>query len=1098
MEDALALCEAAVEQTEVFLATERQDAETAKAICVETGNQLLRLCAEASLERVAIEKLTPTGAAEYCKRAALGVSRCLGDRFANLGGVESEHDDINSLEAATSHCHRSLSQLESSVNENKHHRQELENCMEAALAEVRNTTVRLQSLCSGDTELEQKTMDDTFDGTLSSCSTAVSEVESLVAGQRDSQQCMQGKIRSAAARTASLGKQLHYLSGRQDDMKRSAFNDISSPTDLESALTLCEAAAKHAGECITSERFHVEAARAISVDTGKWLASICADGPVQGPSVEELTPAGAADFCKQSALDMSRSLHRQFACMSDMKPEDAARTNTLEAAALHCRRSFIQLQSSMNEKMQQKQELENSMKAALADVKNTTVRLQSLCGADTEFEQTVLDDTLGGTLSSCSTAVSDVESLVAGQRDSQQCMQDKMSSAAARTASLGKRLHHLSGRPSDVRSGKLDEISSSTDLESALTLCEAAAQQAEECITLERRDAEAAKAISVDTGKWLVSMCEDVPLEGPVVEELTAAGAADFCKRSALGMSKSLHGQFACMSDLKLKDAASTNTLEAASLHCRRSLVQLQSSVNNNRQQKQELEDSMKTVFAELRHATGRLRALHGRDTKLEQTVMDETFDATQETLSCHSAAVSEVEFLVSSQRDRQRCIQAELGSAVAKSVLLGKQLHHIAGCPIERQPESPSTLDAALTCCQAAVTPLEDALALHLATSTRVSEVEALSSTETAAKERAESLAKLVSEAGLHFGEALHSLLNSSLTKPSGEDPREIIKFCEMLLPAVQDVVDSCDMANKRAAAAEAMSERDIQARKRSEETLEAATRSLIGFSARLREIAGGECFVCKEDLTLESCVTACESALEPLRVMRDEHRSSVLRSKISHEMAEKAGDIEAKAKLLKLASLALGRQMYSGCMLPADVESCSWEEGVKFCHEAVSRLQALDDRPESSSSATHAPFAGSMRSQSSLTLDTALGQSLTTCSLASWSHGDHCAVCSVLLGKRRLKPRHHCRICGKTVCSSCSPNFVQVQGYQKAQRACTGCLHDVQQSQLIQQRLVQLAKHLDALGGAHQVSTKQSLTLADTVELCEQALLALMMARK
>lgn len=221
---------------------------------------------------------------------------------------------------------------------------------------------------------------------------------------------------------------------------------------------------------------------------------------------------------------------------------------------------------------------------------------------------------------------------------------------------------------------------------------------------------------------------------------------------------------------------------------------------------------------------------------------------------------------------------------------------------------------------------------------------------------------------------------------------------------------------------------------------------------------------------------------------MMRDEHFSSVLKTKMSQEIAEKAGDMEAQAKLLKLASLALGRQVHSGCMLPADVDSCSWQEAIKFCHEASSRLQEFDDGLESS--ATHP--------SSAMTPDTSTPHSLTFGSLASWSHGNQCGVCNCLLGKRHLRPRHHCRICGKSVCNSCSPNVVQVNGYRKAQRACTGCLHDVQNSHFLQQRMLQLSKHLDALAGAHPVNPKQFSTLADTVELCERALLSLVVARK
>mmetsp|Transcript_10185 Transcript_10185/g.16705 ORF Transcript_10185/g.16705 Transcript_10185/m.16705 type:complete len:380 (-) Transcript_10185:259-1398(-) len=54
------------------------------------------------------------------------------------------------------------------------------------------------------------------------------------------------------------------------------------------------------------------------------------------------------------------------------------------------------------------------------------------------------------------------------------------------------------------------------------------------------------------------------------------------------------------------------------------------------------------------------------------------------------------------------------------------------------------------------------------------------------------------------------------------------------------------------------------------------------------------------------------------------------------------------------------------------------------------------------------------------------------------------NCSICDKLLGKRYFKPRHHCRSCGRCVCSSCSPNAVLMEGAKHRQRICIQCEDD------------------------------------------------------
>lgn len=57
-----------------------------------------------------------------------------------------------------------------------------------------------------------------------------------------------------------------------------------------------------------------------------------------------------------------------------------------------------------------------------------------------------------------------------------------------------------------------------------------------------------------------------------------------------------------------------------------------------------------------------------------------------------------------------------------------------------------------------------------------------------------------------------------------------------------------------------------------------------------------------------------------------------------------------------------------------------------------------------------------------------------------AAWSDAIDCAVCGCILGKRHLRPRHHCRVCMASVCASCSPSRIKVKG--KVECVCTSCV--------------------------------------------------------
>eukprot|EP00929_Paragymnodinium_shiwhaense_P033961 TRINITY_DN18541_c0_g1_i1.p1 TRINITY_DN18541_c0_g1~~TRINITY_DN18541_c0_g1_i1.p1 ORF type:complete len:246 (-),score=37.61 TRINITY_DN18541_c0_g1_i1:365-1102(-) len=142
-------------------------------------------------------------------------------------------------------------------------------------------------------------------------------------------------------------------------------------------------------------------------------------------------------------------------------------------------------------------------------------------------------------------------------------------------------------------------------------------------------------------------------------------------------------------------------------------------------------------------------------------------------------------------------------------------------------------------------------------------------------------------------------------------------------------------------------------------------------------------------------------------------------------------------------------------------------------------------------------------MNGDSPETADMALMSSTSSNGLkdAAWSEDTQCQICGTALGKRRLKPRHHCRICGQSVCSACSPNSIQLDDKKGMQRACTPCIRNAQIAPAVLDRLTVLHENLRILGqssqtdrgrsnsGAHASEPTHLHSIEQALSVCETA---------
>lgn len=112
-------------------------------------------------------------------------------------------------------------------------------------------------------------------------------------------------------------------------------------------------------------------------------------------------------------------------------------------------------------------------------------------------------------------------------------------------------------------------------------------------------------------------------------------------------------------------------------------------------------------------------------------------------------------------------------------------------------------------------------------------------------------------------------------------------------------------------------------------------------------------------------------------------------------------------------------------------------------------------------------------------------------SCTEEHWQDNTkNCSLCSVKLGKRYFKRRHHCRICGQCVCAPCSQSFIFVTGEKNLQRTCHECVAGIPKVPALKRRMALLADRLQGHASADaRFPTENCGNLEQVVAICESA---------
>jgi len=234
-----------------------------------------------------------------------------------------------------------------------------------------------------------------------------------------------------------------------------------------------------------------------------------------------------------------------------------------------------------------------------------------------------------------------------------------------------------------------------------------------------------------------------------------------------------------------------------------------------------------------------------------------------------------------------------------------------------------------------------------------------------------------------------------------------------------------------------------------------------------------------------LVEAATRCEAALSPLEVSIVENRRRAERAEADLAVAgELAHQLQQR---LAVQSSSPSAADHSTPKREMPTPKSSNRSQRRSCSPTAQTWSAAQS--SSAGQTVYSPTLGHNTSQlsgggKSSTVqgdlqDDFLCSSKTVIGKAWEDNTTNCSICDAKFGWHVFKRWHHCRICGRCVCSKCSPSSLCLESGEKPVRVCTPCVTDAPQVCALANRVGELSARVGAFFG--QDVSEQALRSED-----------------